>query len=612
MKTLKRLFILAFIIAAVSCNKHSHAVVNIPQMEITYISSRGQLESCVPATLVSYGDWSMIEITDPDEYDNLTMLYMNGAGNMSFVVAVKDNSVTFSSYGNFLSESWPGEIMSVVKGDSDIILYVSSIDSMSGDLESVYSVSLDDLKTKADYFEDFELSVRKDMAGFFNSVGDEVGKLGDLVGLLPGAGRVSMIPELYKDVFMPMVSAMVYPDAENLVDVGLEQVNTASGKYLMNYISMQPGEMPEMYLKVKKYLDVYNNYFEESDYDDTYFDNCSDEQMEEISESVFRRSEWSHSMICTMAEEHEKFSVSVSVSDITETGFCLSGSAIANSSMAFYSEAGFRYYSAGGAEREVLSDNLNKINVNGLEPCTKYYAYAFLYSNGMEYKSKIISFMTLGDFKVSPTELQFYAKGGSQEVKVSYNSNTVKSWDVTSKPKWCTIGKSGSSFTVSVKKSGESRRGSITVAATLTDGKEITETIAVAQDVPPAWDAGIWQGSGNGERKYEGSNRVEEFSFSFTMNITSPESGKYSVTINDIEMAAYCNSDGQLVATYDLTYSPFGGIGKYREEYVFTRLTVDEAVGTFNGSDYEEFDFLGQPQTTDYTFTGEVTATRKK
>lgn len=98
-------------------------------------------------------------------------------------------------------------------------------------------------------------------------------------------------------------------------------------------------------------------------------------------------------------------------------------------------------------------------------------------------------------FEVSPTSLSFTADGGSKGVFVTMSEN-IKSWEITSAPRWVKIEKGRESFFVDVAKSEESRSSVITVTGYAGDGIKIDRNVQVEQIVGLSWEGTSWNFSG--------------------------------------------------------------------------------------------------------------------
>lgn len=199
--------------------------------------------------------------------------------------------------------------------------------------------------------------------------------------------------------------------------------------------------------------------------------------------------------ISTTATPLPVFIVNLSVGNVTENSVHLKGS-YRNTSSITPVRMGYIIKESGGPEQEQLDMNFQGTTITGLKKATKYTAFAYVQSMSNREWSPGVSFWTLG-FEAFPSSLTFPAEGDTKHVGLSYSEADITSWDITSKPSWCTITKdSDRMFSVKVGKSKKIRSGTITVTGQSNALGAVKQDITVSQGGSDGWDGTAWSFSG--------------------------------------------------------------------------------------------------------------------
>lgn len=199
--------------------------------------------------------------------------------------------------------------------------------------------------------------------------------------------------------------------------------------------------------------------------------------------------------ISTSATPLPVFIVHLNVGNVTRNSVYLKGS-YRNTSSITPVRMGYIIKENGGSEQTQLDMNFQGTTITGLKKATKYTAFAYVQSMGDRVLSPEVSFWTLG-IDASPTSLTFPAEGDTKYVELSYSKEDITSWDITSKPSWCTITKDNDrTFSVKVGKSTETRNGTITITAHSNAFGNVTENIEVTQLGANSWEGTAWKYSG--------------------------------------------------------------------------------------------------------------------
>lgn len=178
--------------------------------------------------------------------------------------------------------------------------------------------------------------------------------------------------------------------------------------------------------------------------------------------------------------------VNLNVSNITENSAYLRGSfQFGNTSSSITPiEMGYIYKVSGGDEHTVEDMHFYGKTISGLHKATKYTAYAYARSiMGDMVLSPAVTFKTLG-FEAFPSSLSFPAEGDTKFVALSYSEEDITSWEITSKPSWCTtIIDDFGLLAVTVGASTETRSGTITITAHSNTLGSVTESVEIIQKI---------------------------------------------------------------------------------------------------------------------------------
>lgn len=566
-----------------------HNPVHKDFISVEFLAHDEPYEGCVPRLAATYGEWTMFETTRQDEDDFISLLFVKEGDKNCYLATLTDGTVSFSSYSDVLVQDVPDEVMSLWYEDGKLVVYSAEVDQETGMLCSISRVTEDDFPEEnmshimpVDYFDDLDREIRSTVLGFFDDLGSKISEMGSFLSLIPYSSSGSIVTSMWTKVFIPLAKASLCPDSYENLDGLLEEQISIIGKQIV--VSLLPRSVTEINRKFKKGMLLYKY----GDYifgDEEVDDMMSDEELLTTAESWNYKSLWSMSQNQVMEEYSEKYEMTVRVSDVTESGARLSSSFYDDGTLGFVSSSGYRYSAEGGKEQEIVSDRLFADAVlSGLESGTKYYAYAYARSMGMEYRSGRISFMTLGGFSVSPTDLEFSSEGGTKGVSVTYSNDDVKSWRISSSPRWCRVEKGDRMFFVTVDESRKNREGTITVTAVFKDGTSQDRDVLVSQTGELSWDNTSWQCSGTVHASFSDGDSYDGM-FEFGLDIISVEDNVFYVTgdmAGDYEM--YCDENGMLVFEYSESISS-GGITT-SGEIVMTikRIDYGSISGTISGT----------------------------
>lgn len=223
------------------------------------------------------------------------------------------------------------------------------------------------------------------------------------------------------------------------------------------------------------------------------------------------------------------YNVNLNVSNITENSAYLKGRFQYTSSLTPV-EMGYVFKISGGPEHTEYDMNFQGITLSGLQKATKYTAFAYVKSAmGDRVLSPGVTFWTLG-FEAFPTSLTFPAEGDTKYVGLSYSHEDIISWDITSKPSWCTttIDNLGL-LAVTVDETKETRSGTITITAHSNALGMLKQDIAVTQGGANGWDGTAWLFTGSVTTNYpETGTVIEQIAFTLVVNDVSNNNIEFS------------------------------------------------------------------------------------
>lgn len=282
--------------------------------------------------------------------------------------------------------------------------------------------------------------------------------------------------------------------------------------------------------------------------------------------------------------------VNLNVSNITENSAYLRGRFQYISSITPV-ETGYIFKIGGGPEYTEHDMNFQGITLSGLQKASKYTAFAYAKSAfGDRVLSPGVNFWTLG-FEAFPTTLTFPTEGDTKYVGLCYSHDDITSWDITSKPSWCstTIDDLGL-LAVTVGASTESRSGAITIKAHSNVLGTITENLEVTQLGANGWDGTAWVFTGRvTTNDFEGHTTSEEITLTLMVNSVSNNDIMFSwaealsVAANNGYSDNYVlNGNGNLVYSATAGYSGNWGSNHITSQVTFTRTGSTTATANLN------------------------------
>lgn len=285
--------------------------------------------------------------------------------------------------------------------------------------------------------------------------------------------------------------------------------------------------------------------------------------------------------ISTPAIPNPMYYVNLNVGNVTENSVYLKGSfRFGYNSSATPVEMGYIIKISGGPEQTYNDMYFNGITISGLQKATKYTAYAYVKSAfGDRVLSPGVSFWTLG-FEAFPTSITFPAEGDTKYVGLSYSHEDISSWDITSKPSWCTTAIDDLGLlSVTVGASTEARSGIITITAHSNALGNLTENIEVTQLGTNNWEGTSWAFSGTiTTHDYEGHTTSQEMTLTLMVNSVSNKDIMFSwaqalsaAANNGYSDNYVVDGNGNLVYSATAGYSGDWGSNNINSQVTFVR-----------------------------------------
>ena len=273
------------------------------------------------------------------------------------------------------------------------------------------------------------------------------------------------------------------------------------------------------------------------------------------------------------------YNVSLNVSNVTENSAYLKGRFQYTSSITPV-EMGYVFKISGGPEHTEYDMNFQGITLSGLQKATKYTAFAYVKSAmGDRVLSPGVTFWTLG-FEAFPNSLTFPTEGDTKYVGLCYSHEDISSWDITSKPSWCTTAIDDLGLlAVTVGASTETRSGTITITAHSNALGNVTENIEVTQLGTNNWEGTSWAFSGTiTTHDYEGHTTSQEMTLTLMVNSVSNKDIMFSwaqalsaAANNGYSDNYVVDGNGNLVYSATAGYSGDWGSNNINSQVTFVR-----------------------------------------
>lgn len=280
--------------------------------------------------------------------------------------------------------------------------------------------------------------------------------------------------------------------------------------------------------------------------------------------------------------------VNLNVSNITENSAYLRGSfQFGNTSSSITPiEMGYIYKVSGGDEHTVEDMHFYGKTMSGLHKATKYTAYAYARSiMGDMVLSPAVTFKTLG-FEAFPSSLTFPAEGDTKYVALSYSDEDITSWEITSKPSWCTIIVDDLGLlAVTVGETTEARNGIITITGHSNALGSVIQNITVTQLGKSGWDGTSWLFSGTvSYTSIQGSGSIPVENSVLVVNSVSNNDVEFDLATMLFSTFTVNNENYTIDGNGNLVYTANTSLGYYSSvdwQVTFVRIGPTTATANF-------------------------------
>lgn len=584
--------ILLTVLSLTMCSKHGSKDFNDDEamkLEVVVLLGCDTVQSPVARQIINFLDFSLIEIYDPDNQDVLTYHYMDSFTGESLLLMASEDNIIITEYDPITGRKGDEALVSSAAAGFDRLV-LSKVDWKTGSFETIASIDLPESSKAVTKADDFENEVRELLVKHLDEFSSKVSDLGSSISFLgPISEGAGMVCDLYTNLAIPKIkSFLYYDDPKKQEEIANETLKSLLTGFITDRIKIK-GLTGSQYLFIGKKSYKVSGYLTETILKHIP-DFGSDEHNTEYYLSYASSSVSSSMKALTSTQYSQKkpFTLTVAVSNISETSAKLSGTYKLNSSSGgHYASMGFSYSGGGTSETIVTSDQLKSVSINGLEEATTYYAMSYIQTIFETYYSTPVAFTTKGiRFETSESSISFDKKGGTAQVGITIGDESV--WEVSSSPDWCSTSANGNTLTITAKKSTKERKGQIVLSCTNMYGESQTRTISVSQN-SVSWNGTSWLFSGNLEysSSFAGENLSGNAPLEYMLvEIYDCENGDVSIDYGDSENyhnEVSVDKDGNLILKQTLNGMNSGVNMNGEIKYILSRTGTDTATGTFSG-----------------------------
>lgn len=449
-------------------------------IEFMLLTNIEQQSQPIPRLMISYGDWSIVEIADRNNPGLITLQFLNKNDKSSVLVVADNERATFVDYD--VMNGTVGDIVYVIQNKNDSICGMKL--NMNWDtngyevIESTIIPNHATSKMLSRSFQEDNDDIRKLVYDMLSNLENKI----SIIGLTGNA-----ICEVWTNLVLPIARYQLYSDdPEKLEEIAGDVFSGNLKDYIINIFLtddiQQALSIVSVLLKnsnlpnLSRIIELINN---------NIISKVEDPQ--EVLSPFSRTVDFSKQLHKTNTEAfsgyYNKYALSVSVSNVTETTAEVYGTFDELDGIGSYiSEYGFRYGIVGGnAKTEKVSTFPTKLMLTNLQPGTQYWIVSYIRNYGTDFVSPKKYFTTDATFELYPSSLTFEADGGEKAVSVTL-PNDDWTWSISSCPSWCEIsGEARNSFFVKADASSSDREGVIEVTAHSSFGNTVTQSLLVQQ-----------------------------------------------------------------------------------------------------------------------------------
>lgn len=563
------------------------------KISIEILSEPANLDKPSPRMVATVDDWKIIEYTSEGlDYEDMTTInFINKKERISMVVSGYKNAAIFYELNPFTGEKSDTVIISAEKqGYVCIALCKMNWTKMAYSIisETVHGInsspkSNGKYNTRRRATDDYS-DIRASFSTLLDKISDDISNYTQLPGMF--SKSVGAVAAVWTKVAIPWAKYQLYDEYPEVQD-----------KILFDYT------LDDLFERIKceivphkDELDLLNStIYIYNDLRDRFGDSSStpltDDDISDISYRFSSTSNATQKAQTTYGQEPIKYRVYASVLSVTETTATLHASfECLDGQQSYISKFGVELYGTDGTHKNIeLSNFNNNIVLSGLTPGNNYIANVYLYSFGKKYETTV-TFSTSFQFTLHPEVITFEQKGGSRAVALMVAKESLKSWDIKSKPQWCNIQKGDLSFFVDVDETKQARNGEIIVKASLHDGTTHEASVKVEQ-LANSWDGTKWncQGSVNtsGDIPYYDNFSIADVT-NFGIEIINVEKNEFILTGDmaglESKSRISCDANNNLILKYTENISESGMSVNISTVITFTRKTTTTLSAILTGS----------------------------
>ena len=466
--------------------------------------------------VVDYDGWVMLDITSDgmNNRDGHPYMFLHKLSQTGYYLYGTPKSYVFYEFTDTETLNNPEKAIVVTDlGDTFRYAVVSGITTASCKEEQVIILDKSEqAKQQAkmpsatqDYLRDYNLSIFNTINSSLNELSSEIGKVGDVASLFKLSAS-QLVTKFWTNVAIPLAKYQIiagntelrHDVVETMIDeaYGMEKGMLAS--YIMQLL---PDELSRVLTAAKLILPytVIGNMWKTNKEIKLDQDNPLDNDYYPIYSMSWIADRWMYPNISRIEEYPEAYTLKTSVWDVTESTATVRGS-FDYYDGGFIPEMGFvykDYITDRTWQIPITPDESPEYTLTGLNSCTTYFVFFYVKDiSGKIFSSPGAIFTTKGDLQISPSQMTFSYKGGGQAAKLSLLPHLIKSWSITSCPKWYSTLKGAQSLYVQVDETTDERSGDITVTAHLQTGETKTAMLKVKQEAytepSESWDGTKW------------------------------------------------------------------------------------------------------------------------
>ncbi len=422
----------AALIMLVSCSKDSNDEPGLTPDEepvevvVTVLEGAFAPNETGPRMVIEADGWSIIEYrTNGEEHEEMTHLhFLNPDYKASIVISGFDKGAIIYEY-DIMTRKPSSEVYLTHESGNNLIVSLCNMDwqTLKYDIisESVVEMKNNRALTRGAYEDD----IRNIFIRLLDNISQNISEFCETTSWFSKSNAISLIGSIWTKVAIPCAKYQLLNEVpENTPEIEDELIEI-SNDLPINYsthilFSLIPCNFNRLLIHT---YDIFIDYYTRI----ASYQQPTEEEVYESFDIITRISNKSYPLIEAADGYIPAYKVDLSVTDVTETSAVLNGSSTAlGSTYPYISSMGYEVDGTDGYHKNILSDMMNSITIDGLTPGTEYRVTAYLNSMGHRYE-RSVRFYTDISLKLYPNSLLFSAEGGSKGVALSIPRDNLKS-----------------------------------------------------------------------------------------------------------------------------------------------------------------------------------------